>query len=184
MQAVVLGAAGGLVTLIGKYVIDRLTESHKAALGLASKRKERFYEKQAAVISGTYRRMDRCISDLSELYFHGDEGHLEPLMANAVENQLGEKLNKATKSFKSLESFYDEYNLFLPESLDQAVLSYILLAERHLNKFEVAFVKGFDELNEVVVHGVVELRSQGVTVLAGLKKQFRELLTGDPSVKS
>lgn len=183
-QAIFWGGVGGLVTLIGKYVIDRLTESHKASVGLATKRKERFYEKQATVISGVYRRMDRCISDLSELYFQGDEGKLDSPVSDAVERQLARRLEKARSSFDRLQSYYDNHNLFLPEPLDQAVLSYIVLAERHLEEFGYAFAKGFEELNEVVVNGIVELRSQGLTALLGLKDQFRFLLTGDPSEES
>ena len=178
------GVIGGLVTLTGQYILGRFTESHKAKLVVASKRREWFYEKQAIAISVIYRRMDRCISDFSELYFHGDEAKLEPILSEAVEQQLTGKLDKAAKSFENLKAVYDRYNLFLPDTLDNPVLSYILLAEQHLDEFQIAFAKGFDELNEVVIRDIVELRSHGVTALSDLKKQFRELLTEDTSVKS
>ena len=57
METFAIGAIGGMAPLIGKYIVDRLTESHKAAVNVAAKRKERYHEKQAAAVAGTYERL-------------------------------------------------------------------------------------------------------------------------------
>jgi len=41
-NALVTGGVGGIVATIVKYVIDRSSEAHKAALGVAAKRREKF----------------------------------------------------------------------------------------------------------------------------------------------
>lgn len=179
VYTLVIGAFGGLAALIGKYVIDRFAEAHKTALGVAAKRSEAFNERQALVIAGLYRRLVRCVADLSKLYFHGDEASLEPEISKVVEKQSDANLTKATRSFQKLESFYDKYNLYLPEPLDQSVLTVVLLAERHIDDFESAFLQGVDQLKDSVVEDISDIRAKNITLLLDLKREFRQLLVDE-----
>jgi hypothetical protein len=179
-NALVTGAVGGIATLIIKYVIDRFSEVHKSAIGVAAKRREKFNEKQAMVLAGVYHRLQRCVEDMSEIYFHGDEGELEPIISQAVENQLSAKLEKARKSYEKLETFHGKYGLYLPEFLDDSVNQAILVAQSHLDEFDFAFAKGFDELNADIVNTIIRLRGDNIILVIELKKAFRRLLVDEP----
>ena len=62
LKQLATGAMGGLALLIGKYVVDRFTESHKAAVSIAAKRRERFNDKQAEVTAELYEKLACCTS--------------------------------------------------------------------------------------------------------------------------
>jgi hypothetical protein len=179
--ALITGAIGGIATLVAKYIIDRFAEANKASLGVAAKRKERLDEKQAMVISGLYHKVERCVEDLSELYFHGDEAGLDATLSQAVEQQLGSYLDKAEKSLKQLRAFHSKYCLYLPEHLDEAISRVILTAESHIGKFqEELLTKEFSEIDRAASEEIKDLRFNNILLLIELKKRFRQLLLGDP----
>jgi hypothetical protein len=179
--ALITGAIGGIATLVAKYIIDRFAEANKAALGVAAKRKERLDEKQAMVISGIYYKLERCVEDMSELYFHGDEAGLDATLSQAVEQQLGSHLGKAEKSLKRLQAFHSKYCLYLPEHLDEAISRVILTAESHIGKFqEELLTKGFSEIDRAASEEIRDLRFNNILLLIELRKRFRQLMLGDP----
>jgi hypothetical protein len=178
IPALINGAIGGIVL---KYIVDRFAEANKAALGIAAKRKERLDEKQAMVISGIYHKLERCVEDVSELYFHGDEADLDPTMSQAVEQQLGFHLTKAEKSLKQLRAFYSKYSLYLPENVDSAISSVIMTVESHVDKFQGELLtKEFGDIDRTANEEIKDLRFDNILLLIELKKRFRQLLLGEP----
>src|SRR5258708_39997454 len=71
-QQLVAGAMGGLALLIGKYLVDRFTESHKASVAIAAKRRERFQDKQAEVAAELYKKLVCCTSAVFMLLVFDD----------------------------------------------------------------------------------------------------------------
>lgn len=181
-SALTTGAIGGIATLVAKYIIDRFAEANKATLGVAAKRKERLDEKRAMVISGVYHKLERCVEDVSELYFLGDEADLDATLSQAVENQFGSRLDKAQRSMKRLQAFHSKYCLYLPEKLDDAIAQVILTAESHVDKFETEFLtKQFSEIDQAANEEIKDLRFNNILLLIELKKRFRQLLLDDPN---
>jgi hypothetical protein len=121
LGSLIAGALGGLIPLSFKYLVDRFAESHKADVSVAARLKERLYDKQGAVIAGTYERLARwaevaCGNSLPE--FDVDAG----VLSDWGTERLKEKVERADQAADALREYFIINKIYLPTSLDKEIL--------------------------------------------------------------
>lgn len=164
------GVVGGMIplmgALIGKYVVDRLNETHKASVSVAAKRKERYQEKQASAIAGVYEKLRLYDDALRSLHLYEARSHTE-----AQEKRIQGAIDEVDQVRRDFERYFAANEIYFPESLasDVQQVSSILRQAlwTHREKARMADVGS-----------IMGARDAAKTLLQNLKGKFRELLLG------
>lgn len=179
-QTLVVGAVGGLATLVGKYVIDRFTESHKASVGIRAKREERYYEKQAAAIAGTYERLAKHTQLIIDLRILESDISPEGLSEWRIQ-RLKEGMAEVEAASRDFKQFFTANQIYLPPSLSpkiQAMTKHLWMTTMH------HYVATFESRNKPPLSTkdlkrLKRFREAAETLLEELRDRFRMLLLQD-----
>jgi hypothetical protein len=181
LQQLVTGAMGGLALLIGKYVVDRFTESHKAAVGIAAKRRERFQDKQAEVAAELYVKLARCTEAVFMLIVLDEpESRISRLQeSESRAKRLKNLLPKAEQAWGELSAYFNAHALYFPEPL----LSRIRQAGHHMEKViddvHEMVDSGLDQVEPKVKNMIDEARLETKELLLEIRSRFYKLMLGD-----
>jgi hypothetical protein len=179
-QQLICAVIGSVVTLAGKYVIDRFTESHKAAVSVAAKRRERFYEKQAAAIAGTYERLARCTEAACGLYI--SESDLSSGELSEWKTQkLKEDIDKAEQARRDFSDYFAANMIYFPRSLAPKVekLGHEVQAAIGLNQIAILSKPLGLPVTEKDLASMKAAREAARELLAELQDRFREMMLRD-----
>ena len=169
------GALGGMITLAGKYVVDRFAESHKAAVSIAAKRKEKYHEKQAAAVAGTYEKLTRYSDAVCGLYLWEAAS-----LSRDQEERVRKELDEAHQARIDFQRFFAANEIYFPAPLASKVeelnrrLHRALLTHRAMTgPGPISQTAGDDKATKIK-----ETRAAAKELLRELKGKFRELLLG------
>jgi len=162
-------------------VVDRFTESHKAAVGIAAKRRERFKDKQAEVAAELYEKLVRCTLAVFPLIVLDEpESRISRLQdSESRAKRLKDLLPRAEQAWIELSVYYNAHALYFPEPL----LSRIRHAGHHMEKLiddvHKMLDSGFDqvELNDRIM--IDEARLEAKELLLEIRNRFYKLMLGD-----
>lgn len=118
VETLMTAAAGGLITLAGKYVVDRLTETHKAKLAATAKRKERFHEMQTEAIVGMFARSKKALHKIAVVH---EDDITDGLLSESATGRIRADLEGASEVRADLDAFEDSHGLFLPGGLRRSI---------------------------------------------------------------
>jgi hypothetical protein len=175
-QSLILGAIGGVATLIGKYILDRFTESNKAAIAIAAKRKERYHEKQAASIAGTYEKLTMYVDVVCGLYLYEASN-----LSKEEEQRIEKELDEANQAREGFEKYFAANEIYFPVSLASKVetlkrdLGRALRTHRQIAGRSPNVQSPENDKNL----RINETRTSAINLLDELKSKFRELLLGN-----
>jgi hypothetical protein len=105
------GVAGGVVTMVCKYVVDRLMERQKVELSLAAKRREKYYEKQSVVLAGAYERLARCVPPTFGSY------PTREMLDESLVDRINESAKAAHKASVEFDLYYRDNVIYIPKGL-------------------------------------------------------------------
>jgi hypothetical protein len=159
------GVLGGMVPLIGKYVIDRLAETHKAAVSVAAKRKERYQEKQASAIASVHERLSLYNDVLRGLHLYETRS-----LAEDQEKRIQEEIVEADRVRRDFERNFAANEIYLPEALASDVQKVSLILRQALWTHR-------EKARSANIDGIMEARDAAKNLLQDLKGKFRELLS-------
>ncbi len=166
METLIVAVLGGVISLAGKFVVDRFTESHRAAVGVATKRKERYQEKQASAIAGVYEKLSLYDDALRGLHLYESKS-LAPDQEERIRGAIGE----ADRVRRDFEKYFAAHEIYFPETLASGVQRVSLILRQALwTHREMA--------RSADVGGIREARDAARDLLRDLKGKFRELLLG------
>jgi hypothetical protein len=172
LQQIYVAVSGGAIALVGKYVFDRLIESHKARVGLEMKRRERYYEKQALAFSGAYEKLAQYASNSLGISIFDDEleeWHL-PL--------LDKSTAKARKSGEEFDDFLRSNIIYFPQEFADK------LDEFYRTLFTIIAsiqMKSYDEPGTDVTEFKAQTKvrqAKAREILKEVQNEFRRLMLG------
>jgi hypothetical protein len=177
METLIIAAVGGVTSLVGKYILDRFTESHKATVAIAAKRRERYHEKQATAIAGTYEKLTTYVDAACGLYLYETA-----VLATEQEDRIKEELDGANHARLDFQKYFAANEIYFPTTLAVKVdqlsrdLHRAILTHRMMTGPRPM---GQDASKDKDVAKIKETRDAAKGLLEELKGKFRELLLGD-----
>jgi hypothetical protein len=185
LGSLIAGVFGGLIPLSFKYLVDRFAESHRAEVSVAAKRKERLYDKQAAVIAVAYERLARwseaarCIS-LPE--FDVEAG----VLSDWGTERLKEKVERADQAADAFREHFIANKIYLPTTLDEEILRitlnlYSATAKPKLLTLSDPTRRDVTDRDREYIKQCLERAS---TLLAELRERFYKLMLRDEPSKT
>jgi hypothetical protein len=145
-QTLVVGAIGGAIALLGKYVIDRFAASHNAELGVRAKRRERYFDKQASVLEGMSEKLAGLVYALGELHF--DETDFIRELADIIKTDIKEMLPTVQAAQKQASIYFASNELYF--SQQSTTLIRWLLTNIHIamDELDTAADEGLEKITE------------------------------------
>lgn len=165
-ETLIGGAIGGVISLVGNYVVGRFAESHKAAVNVAAKRKERYHEKQAAAIAGVYEKLSLYDDALRGLHLYETKSLTED-QEKRTQGAIGE----ADRMRRDFEGYFAANEIYFPEALASRVQQVSSILRRALSTHR-------EMARSANVGSIMEARDAARNLLHDLKGRFRELLLG------
>jgi hypothetical protein len=156
LQQFVAGAMGGLALLIGKLFVDRFTESHKADVSIAAKRRERFQDKQAQVAAELYEKLANCTSAVFMLVVveEPDSRISHLLESESRAKRLKDLLPAAEQAWGELSTYYNAHSLYFSDSL----LTSIRRAGHHMEKV-------IDDVHKLIELGTDQVKQEDKIII-------------------
>jgi hypothetical protein len=171
---------GGFFTLagvVGKYLFDRRTETHKANLASTAKRREQYHEMQTEAIVGMCVRLNRSLNKAHDSFINEQDIENDLLSETATE-RIKRELEGAREVEADLKTFTDSHELYLPEELERPVSALSRkLTEIALRKWML--VRAEPTARKMSLQGVEALRQdhlQAIGLLVDLKEASRKAL--------
>jgi hypothetical protein len=191
LQSLIIGAVGGMASQVLRSILDRFGESHKATIGIAAKRKERYYEKQAAAVASIYEKLTRYMDtvDSLRLYEPASTWGEQPIDESArtyLEEKRGklidQGLDEATRARIDFErSFAASEIYFSPSLVSQARdlgrdLHRVILIHRMASLHPLGELPGRDAGDDKAK--IQKIKEATNVLISTLKSKFQEMLLG------
>jgi hypothetical protein len=179
VQTLIIGALGGTgyaaLSAALKYIADRLTESHKLVVGVAAKRRERYHEKQAVAVAGTYEKLTIYVDAVCGLYLWEAAS-----LTHDQEERIRKELDEAHQARIGFQRFFAANEIYFPaplackvEELNRRLRRALLSHRAMTGPGPIGQAAGDDKATKLK-----ETRDAAKELLGELKDKFRELLLG------
>jgi hypothetical protein len=150
---------------IFKHVFDRFTESHKVEVALSAKRRERYYDKQAAVVAGMYERLAKLVHFVNTMSTHPSR--------DAIDTK--DVLTLFTESLQ----YFEVNELYFPQA-EAATIKAVIAKLR----YPVVAVHNYNVIDKVppdLSGDLSTIRESVRTIMEQLQDKFRTLMMGQDS---
>jgi hypothetical protein len=175
------GAMGGLAFLVGKYVVDRLAESHKAAVGIAAKRRERFQDKQAEVAAEIYEKLASSTEAVFTLIVLDEpESRISRLLKSETRTKrLRDLLPNAEQAWGELSAYHNRHGLYFPEPLLSRTKQAGYHMEKVIDDVHKMLDQGLDQIEPKDKIILDKARLEAVELLVEIRTMFYTLMLGN-----